>query len=703
MVDPLLSLRKWVCIGLALLLGLLPGVALPAVPAAADTARINQLNRLAFELRSSDPRQSRARFEEAAALAGRLGYEPGQAQAWLGLGFYYRKRNEYGPALALTQRAAGLFRQQHDSLNLIAVGYNLGYIYFGQGNYARALASAQRGLAWAEALHDNKWLILTSAQLGFISTQLGEYSQALRYLEQCLALARQTHDQSGVAQGLRGLGDLYQAQNQWTQARQYYTEGAVLARRLGDRPGQVVQEIYIADMAERQGHPAEALRYGRHAGAELRRLDAVGYLPLLNLVMARAQLHLRHPDSALYYGRPGLEASQASGVKENIRDGSAVLAEASARLGRFADAYRYHRLYAAYHDTLSSRALIRRTAALQYSYELARQQARISQLTRTTALVRQQNRQQQWLLLVSLVGLGLVTGLSVVLWRSYRSKQRAYELLARQQTELVATQRQLVAAEKWAFVGELSAGIAHELQNPLNFMNRLAAVSNSLLAREPTLVGEPSGSTAADELGQEIMAGLRRNLHEISQHGQRASSIISSMLSHARTGATVLLPTDLNALVANQLRLAYEGRPESAGALPPTVLHQVLEPALPLVPLLAADLERVLLNLFTNALYALAARARQAGPGYVPELRVSTRQVGATIEVQVRDNGTGMPPAVRTRVFEPFFTTKPLGEGTGLGLSLAHDSIIKGHGGSIQVESEEGEFTEFTLVLKVNE
>ncbi|OWP61781.1 hypothetical protein CDA63_17505 [Hymenobacter amundsenii] len=701
MVDPLLSLRIWFCIGLALLLGLLPDIAFPAIPAP-DTAHINQLNRLAFKLRSSDPRQSRVRFEEAAALAGRLGYESGQAQAWLGLGFYYRKRNEYGPALTFTQRAAGLFEQQHDSLNLIAVGYNLGYIYFGQGNYAQALASAQRGLNRAEVLHNHKWLVLTNAQLGFISTELGEYGQALSYLEQCLALAQRTHDQSGVAQGLRGLGDLYQAQNQWTQAHQYYSEGAALARRLGDRPGQVVQEIYMADMAERQGHPAEALRYGRHAGAELRRLDAVGYLPLLNLVMARAQLHLRHPDSALYYGRPGLEASQASGVKENIRDGSAVLAEASARLGRFADAYRYHRLYAAYRDTLSSRALIRRTAALQYGYELARQQARIGQLTHTTALVRQQNRQQQWLLVVSLVGLGLVTGLSVVLGRNYRAKQRAYELLARQQTELVATQRQLVAAEKWAFVGELSAGIAHELQNPLNFMNRLAAVSNSLLAQETTLVGEPAGSPAADELGQEIMAGLRRNLHEISQHGQRASSIISSMLSHARTGA-VLLPANINTLVAKQLQLAYEGRPESAWILADTVPHLVLESALPPVPLLAAELERVLLNLFTNALYALAARVRQAGPGYVPELRVSTQRNGATVEVRVRDNGTGMPPAVRERIFDPFFTTKPLGEGTGLGLSLAHDIITKGHGGSIQVASEEGEFTEFTLALKVDE
>ncbi|RFP65592.1 hypothetical protein D0N36_07800 [Hymenobacter lapidiphilus] len=695
---------------LLLLLGLLLPLAplrasTPKAPAAADTIRVQQLNQLAFELRSSNPRLSRTRFEEAAALATRLGYAPGQAKAWLGLGFYYRKRNEYAPALAFTQQASRIFRQRRDSLNLIGVGYNLGYIYFGQGNYAKALASAQEGLTQAEKLRDNKWLVLTNAQLGVISTQLGEYGQALAYLEQSRTLARQTNDQGGVAQSLRGLGDLYQAQGQWTQARRYYTEGAALARSLGDNPGRMVLEVYIADMAERQGRPAEALRYARQARAELRRLDVVGYLPLVDLVMARAQLRLRRPDSAIYYGRPGLQASQQRGVKEDIRDGSRVLAEASARLGRFADAYRYHRLFAAYDDSLSSRALIRRTAALQYGFELRQQHNRIGELTRATAMVRQQNQQQQWLLGVSGIGLVLVTGLSVVLGRNYRQKKRAYEQLSRQQAELVATQRQLVAAEKWAFVGELSAGIAHELQNPLNFMNRLALVSNELLEQETAAAAGAGGPATGvpDELGEEIMSGLRRNLHEISQHGQRASSIINSMLAHARTGAAAPKPTNINALVARQLRLAYEGRPDTALLLPAGVLHPVLGDDLPPVPVLVPEVERVLLNLFTNSLYALAGRAAVAGPGYVPELRVSTALLAGQVQVKVRDNGTGMSPAVQQRIFQPFFTTKPVGEGTGLGLSLAHDIITKGHGGTLRVVSEEGNFTEFTLTLPLKQ
>ncbi|MBT9392865.1 tetratricopeptide repeat protein [Hymenobacter sp. NST-14] len=662
-----------------------------AATAPADSARVNRLNAEAFELRGSNPRLSRQRFEQAAALATRGRYARGQAQAWLGLGFYHRKRNEYGPALAFTRRAEPIFQRLRDVPNQIAVVYNLGYVYFGQGNYARALASGQTGLLKAEVLQDAKWLVLMSAQLGFISTQLGEYEQARRYLERSQRLARQAGDQGGVSQSLRGLGDLYRAQGNWAAARRYYEQDAALARRLGDRPGQLVEELNIADMSERQGRYAEALRYGRQVRARLRRLDVVGYLPWVELVLARAQLHTGRADSALYYGRPSLTASQRSGVKENIRDVSQVLAEASARQGRFADAYRYHRLFAAYRDTLSSRDLIRRTAALQYSYELARRQARIGELTRRAALSRQQVAQQRRLLGVSLVGLLLVTALSVVLWRSNHQKNRAYGLLARQQAQLVATQQQLVAAEKWAFVGEVSAGIAHELQNPLHFMNRLAAVSNTLLAQEPA-------GAVADELGQEILGGLRQNLHEISQHGQRASSIISSMLTHARVGATPLAPTPLNQVVAAQLALAYEARPAPLALLPPDALQTELDPAVGLVPL-AADMERVLLNLFTNALHALTTRGQQAPAAYAPVLRVSTHRTGRRVQVRIHDNGTGMAAAVRARVFEPFFTTKAMGEGTGLGLSLAHDIVTKGHGGTLTVTSREGHYTEFLLTL----
>ena len=248
-----------------------------------------------------------------------------------------------------------------------------------------------------------------------------------------------------------------------------------------------------------------------------------------------------------------------------------------------------------------------------------------------------------------------------------------------------------MAAEKWAFVGELSAGIAHELQNPLAFMKNFADVSVGLLDHHPT--APPAG------LEQEIMAGLKQNLLKISQQGQRASAIITDMLAHARTGTGPCVPTELNALVAEALALAYQGLRVQDPAFHATLV-QNFAPNLAPATVVPADLTRVLLNLCTNALHAVRQQEAAATAAYQPTVTVSTRQTAAgAIEVRVHDNGTGMPEHVCEKIFQPFFTTKPVGEGTGLGLSLSHEIVTKGHGGTLTVTSEEGKGTEFIIGL----
>jgi signal transduction histidine kinase len=194
------------------------------------------------------------------------------------------------------------------------------------------------------------------------------------------------------------------------------------------------------------------------------------------------------------------------------------------------------------------------------------------------------------------------------------------------------------------------------------------------------------------------MAGLKQNLHEISQHGQRASAIIADMLAHARSGTSQREPTDLNQLVSENLGLAVQ-QPANGKSLPFIDLQTSFAPNLGLVSTAPQELGRALLNLFTNAFYAVRHRARAGEPGYQPQVSVCTRRVNEAIEIQVRDNGVGMSAAVAGQVFQPFFTTKPLGEGTGLGLSLSHDIITKGHLGTLTVETREGEFTAFTVRL----
>ena len=271
--------------------------------------------------------------------------------------------------------------------------------------------------------------------------------------------------------------------------------------------------------------------------------------------------------------------------------------------------------------------------------------------------------------------------------------QQRTDALQRSLTELRATQAQLIQKEKMASLGELTAGIAHEIQNPLNFVNNFADVSAELVAelKEAQAAGDAAEVSAlADDLTQ--------NLTKIHQHGQRASSIVRGMLEHSRASTGERAPLDVNALADEYLRLAYHGLRAKAKTFNAT-LETDLAPGLPLVEGVGADLGRVLLNLFNNAFYAVQQRQLAGESGYAPTVSVATKQRAGQVEIRVSDNGTGIPEAVRAKIFQPFFTTKPTGEGTGLGLSLSHDIITKGHGGTLAVASQPGQGTTFTITL----
>lgn len=262
--------------------------------------------------------------------------------------------------------------------------------------------------------------------------------------------------------------------------------------------------------------------------------------------------------------------------------------------------------------------------------------------------------------------------------------------------ELRVTQDQLIQSEKMASLGELTAGIAHEIQNPLNFVTNFADVSTELLHE---LEEEQQRPTRDLALESELLNDLRQNLTKITHHGHRAASIVRGMLEHSRASTGERAPTDLNQLADEYLRLAYHGLRAKNKSFNAT-LTTFFDPDLKSVEVVPQDLGRVLLNLFTNAFYAVQKRKELGEPGYAPTVEVSTlHRASGAVEIRVRDNGTGIPEAVRQKIFQPFFTTKPTGEGTGLGLSLSYDIITKGHNGTLSLETEEGQGTEFIIEL----
>ena len=267
--------------------------------------------------------------------------------------------------------------------------------------------------------------------------------------------------------------------------------------------------------------------------------------------------------------------------------------------------------------------------------------------------------------------------------------------------ELKAAQANLAQAEKMASLGQLTAGIAHEIKNPLNFVNNFAALSTELLdelkqTTRPALVALDSDGRGEVE---EVIAMLTGNLQKIIEHGKRADNIVKSMLEHSRGVTGERREVNLNALVDEALNLAYHGARAHDQNFNIT-LERKLDADLGRIELAPQEMTRVVLNLFGNGFYAASKRARENGEAsFRPTLTVSTRDLGQAVEVRVRDNGTGIPPEVRDKLFQPFFTTKPTGEGTGLGLSISYDIVTQQHGGNIEVDSQVGEFTEFTVRL----
>src|SRR5262249_27569472 len=271
--------------------------------------------------------------------------------------------------------------------------------------------------------------------------------------------------------------------------------------------------------------------------------------------------------------------------------------------------------------------------------------------------------------------------------------------LAASLEDLRTTQDRLVQTQKLASLGQLTAGIAHEMKNPLNFVNNFSVVSSELIDELRQTLKDVSLSERQRGEITELMETLRSNLDKVVQHGRRADAIVKNMLLHSRESTGEHRPVDINALVEESLNLAWHGaRAEKHGF--EITLKQSFDPSAGEIDVFPQDIRRALLNVISNGFYAAAKRKDETdGREYEAILTATTKNLGDHVEIGIRDNGTGIPADVKEKLFDPFFTTKPAGEGTGLGLSISHDIIVKQHGGSIEVETQPGEFTEIRVIL----
>ncbi|MDX2071817.1 MAG: ATP-binding protein [Haliscomenobacter sp.] len=594
-----------------------------------------------------------------------------------------------------------------------------------------AIDYGMKGLALAKRIHYDKGAILCGNWLAFSLVQQNYYKSILILME-TKQLCEKNKDSMQLAQTLGYLGYAY-GRFDHQKGLQYYFECKKLMEKVNLPQSTIPINTLIGFEYKDAGIPDSALVY-LQKGYTYALQSATPFLPPQSfyvhfgevyyqkgqkelamsyfrrsiggqvfLGMANIFRDKNELDSARYYAKKALHIFQEKKMNLHLIQAANLLFELY-KNSNAAEALNYLVLATTTKDSLFSQEKGRQIEKLAFEErERAAQNERMI-VAREVAF---KNRVRLYALLAVL---GVVLLIAFILYRNNRQKQVANALLLAQKEEiqstlnlLKSTQAQLIQSEKLASLGELTAGIAHEIQNPLNFVNNFAEVSAEMLdeMHEELEKGDTTEAIA-------IAKDLKTNLEKINHHGQRASSIVKGMLEHSRASTGVKEPTDLNALADEYLRLAYHGLRAKDNNFNAT-METHFDPDLPLVSVIPQDIGRVLLNLINNAFYAVAERSRSivgsplaGAQSYQPTVTISTQKIDDQILIKVQDNGNGIPEAIKDKIFQPFFTTKPTGQGTGLGLSLAYDIVTKGHGGTLMVESIAGEGTAFVLTLTQN-
>jgi signal transduction histidine kinase len=419
------------------------------------------------------------------------------------------------------------------------------------------------------------------------------------------------------------------------------------------------------------------------------------------------------PNQALHSFSQARGISLEIGAELELKSAYQGLAQTYAALSDFNKAYHYQTLLTAAKDSLYNTETVVKMGNLQALYENEKQQAEIDLLTKDKSLQFLELQRQNMIRNFLIAGITLILILAFILFRNITIKQKANKLLAIQNEEinlqkeeiesqrdnleqtynhLKNTQAQLVHAEKMASLGELTAGIAHEIQNPLNFVNNFSELNYELIFEMRTEIDKGNYEEA-----KEIAQDIADNQQKIKNHGKRADAIVKGMLQHSRNASGKKETTDINVLTEEYVRIAYQGLKAKDLSVNVT-LQTNFDTTIGHIKIIQQDVGRVIVNLLNNAYYSVILRKKEVIENYEPTVSIYTKKTSDYVIIFISDNGKGIPELILNKIFQPFFTTKPTGEGTGLGLSLAYD-IIKAHDGELLVESKEGEGTTFSICL----
>ena len=590
-------------------------------------------------------------------------------------------------ALLLDQKTLSLARQMHDSkletdaLNSCAEDYHF------LGNYADALKMQFEALQINRQMKDFAGEAETLGLIGILYNELSEYRQALQYLIPADSIYQKL---PGIYKGsfvLANIGEAYDSLKMADSAL-YYTRESYYKFSEPERPHLRSFILnHIGNIYAQFGKNDSALRFYDSAVINSKMSNDQLNLTMSLKKIADVYSNRGMYDSGIYYAQQAFAIAQSIPSKLHVLKASDLLAGLYSKIHKPDSILLYLRTSAAMKDSLYGPDKFHKLQMLlleeqQHQYSIAREQQEFRNRTK-------------YILLITASGVFLF--IVFMLLRTNRNKQRANNLLQLQKrkiedtlAELRSAQAQLVQSEKMASLGELTAGIAHEIQNPLNFVNNFSEVNKELLIEMKDEI-KKGNMHETEAIADDVID----NEEKINHHGKRADAIVKGMLQHSRSSTGVKEPADINALADEYLRLSYHGlraKDKEFNAVMKTDFDETIGK----INIIPQDIGRVLLNLYNNSFYAVNEKKKQQPEGYEPVVSVSTKKTNDKIEITVKDNGNGIPHKVIDKIFQPFFTTKPTGVGTGLGLSLSYD-IIKAQGGKIKVSTKEGEGSEFVI------
>jgi len=546
---------------------------------------------------------------------------------------------------------------------LSTIHHVLGGLMRNAVNYEEEIRQLKQALQIAVQINHPDRQMTSNMNLGSAYLKLGQQDSALYYAKVAQVLSNNPLAQGYIGNNMLTLGDIFLAKGEIDKAKTTYYEGLNSSNRQNNQ----------ADVAN------------------------------LNHRLLRIYLREKNRDSTLSYALKNLQTIKSVvgvGYREiDIGVGYEDLYLAYQLNEQLDSAYKYQGLALVTKDSLY-KVRIRNLADFQ--------KISLGETLRLENLEKEKIQTQSKITAYAMLsGIAVLSIIGFILYRNDRQKQKANKVLETTLRNLKSTQSQLIQSEKMASLGELTAGIAHEIQNPLNFVNNFSEVNKELLEELKGQRSKVKGERN-EQVETELLNDIEENEEKINHHGKRADAIVKGMLQHSRSGSMQKELTDINALADEYLRLAYHAfqagmraKDKSSNAVPIAIgIKTDLDPDLPLVDVVPQEFGRVLLNLINNGFQAIDEKAKKGVQGYKPELVVSTRLDYHFIQIIIADNGPGIPNEIKDKIFQPFFTTKPTGSGTGLGLSLSYD-IIKAHGGEIKVKSKENEGTEFIIQLPI--